>query len=81
MKLYLEYYISNIRYIIMDRGRTTYYDPSKKRKRSGSKIGRIKLGNCEKKFCSHCRPTLAKRLSNKKQINYEIKDVKSNFWT
>jgi len=59
--------------IIMDRGRKKYYDPSKKKKRFGSQSGRIKIGNTEKKFCSHCRPTLAKRLSNKREIKDEIK--------
>jgi hypothetical protein len=57
----------------MDRGRKKYCDPTKKKKRSGSQSGRIKIGNTEKKFCSHCRPTLAKRLSNKRQIKDEIK--------
>jgi hypothetical protein len=54
----------------MDRGRKKY---CKKKKRLGSQSGRIKLGNTEKKFCSYCRPTLAKRLSNKRQIRDEIK--------
>jgi hypothetical protein len=46
----------------------------RKKKRSCTEKEHIKLGNSQK-FCSHCRPNLAKRLTYKNDVKTEIKHI------
>lgn len=43
------------------------------KKRSCSEERHLNIGNCQKKFCSYCRPTLASRLTVKQYTTDEVK--------